>query len=196
MLVLTPGPGRVRAELKVSLPVPRDQITTKELPEFVRLRTEVSRLVRGRTAPPESRLNPPESRADPPESRAGRARRLPRAPVTPRSAETSREDAGRHDDGHIVGENRPNVSRVEAIIFPCPGGHSRPGSRTVTRPGLRYYDIDATLVSLSRHQSDIDAVGVGGPDWDGGTREHRAHHWHQLSRTSRLPGASCGCERC
>jgi NitT/TauT family transport system ATP-binding protein len=51
VLVLTPGPGRVRAELKVSLPAPRDQITTKELPEFVRLRTEVSRLVRGRPEP-------------------------------------------------------------------------------------------------------------------------------------------------
>lgn len=45
---LTPGPGRVRADLPVGLPEPRDQITTKELPGFVRLRTEVSRLVRGR----------------------------------------------------------------------------------------------------------------------------------------------------
>jgi NitT/TauT family transport system ATP-binding protein len=51
VIVLTPGPGHVRAELTVSLPAPRDQITTKELPEFVRLRTEVSRLVRGRPGP-------------------------------------------------------------------------------------------------------------------------------------------------
>jgi NitT/TauT family transport system ATP-binding protein len=51
VIVLTPGPGRVRAELTVNLPTPRDQITTKELPEFVRLRTEVSRLVRGRPDP-------------------------------------------------------------------------------------------------------------------------------------------------
>ena len=51
VIVLTPGPGRVRAELTVNLPAPRDQITTKELPEFVRLRTEVSRLVRGRAEP-------------------------------------------------------------------------------------------------------------------------------------------------
>ena len=50
VVVLTPGPGRVRAGLAVSLPEPRDQITTKELPEFVRLRTEVSRLVRSRDA--------------------------------------------------------------------------------------------------------------------------------------------------
>jgi NitT/TauT family transport system ATP-binding protein len=48
VIVLTPGPGRVRADLPVRLPEPRDQITTKELPEFVRLRTEVSRLVRSR----------------------------------------------------------------------------------------------------------------------------------------------------
>jgi NitT/TauT family transport system ATP-binding protein len=48
VIVLTAGPGRVRADLPVTLPEPRDQITTKEQPEFVRLRTEVSRLVRGR----------------------------------------------------------------------------------------------------------------------------------------------------
>ena len=54
VIVLSAGPGRVRADLPVSLPEPRDQITTKELPEFVRLRTEVSRLVRSRApaAPP------------------------------------------------------------------------------------------------------------------------------------------------
>jgi NitT/TauT family transport system ATP-binding protein len=48
VVVLTPGPGRVRDDLSVNLPAPRDQIETKELPEFVRLRTEVSRLVRSR----------------------------------------------------------------------------------------------------------------------------------------------------
>jgi len=51
VIVLTPGPGRVRADLPVSLPAPRDQIETKELPEFVHLRTEVSRLVRSRDEP-------------------------------------------------------------------------------------------------------------------------------------------------
>jgi NitT/TauT family transport system ATP-binding protein len=49
VIVLTPGPGRVLADLPVSLPEPRDQITTKELPEFVRLRTEVSRLIRSQS---------------------------------------------------------------------------------------------------------------------------------------------------
>jgi NitT/TauT family transport system ATP-binding protein len=51
VIVLTPGPGRVRADLRVNLPAPQDQIETKELPEFVRLRTEVSRLVRSRDEP-------------------------------------------------------------------------------------------------------------------------------------------------
>jgi NitT/TauT family transport system ATP-binding protein len=51
VIVLTPGPGRVRADLRVDLPAPRDQIETKELPEFVHLRTEVSRLVRSRDEP-------------------------------------------------------------------------------------------------------------------------------------------------
>ena len=50
VVVLTGAPGRVRADLTVGLPEPRDQISTKELPEFVHLRTEVSRLVRGQQA--------------------------------------------------------------------------------------------------------------------------------------------------
>ena len=51
VIVLTPGPGRVRADLAVKLPGPRDQIETKERAEFVHLRTEVSRLVRSREEP-------------------------------------------------------------------------------------------------------------------------------------------------
>jgi NitT/TauT family transport system ATP-binding protein len=52
VIVLTPGPGRVRGEVTVDLPSPRDQIATKELREFARLRTEVSRLVRGELRDP------------------------------------------------------------------------------------------------------------------------------------------------
>jgi NitT/TauT family transport system ATP-binding protein len=51
VIVLTHGPGRVRAEIQVNLPAPRDQIATKETREFARLRTEVSRLVRGAGQP-------------------------------------------------------------------------------------------------------------------------------------------------
>ena len=51
VIVLTRGPGRVRAEVTVDLPAPRDQITTKEQREFARLRAEVSRLVRGPAHP-------------------------------------------------------------------------------------------------------------------------------------------------
>ena len=57
VVVLTPGPGRVRAEVPVDLPAPRDQIATKELREFARLRAEVSRLVRETHVPaPRSQL--------------------------------------------------------------------------------------------------------------------------------------------
>jgi NitT/TauT family transport system ATP-binding protein len=68
VLVLTPGPGRIRAELTVNLPAPRDQITTKELPEFVRLRTEVSRLVRGRADSPDASRPSPEAGRSPAEA--------------------------------------------------------------------------------------------------------------------------------
>jgi len=46
VVVLTRGPGQIRADLPVDLPSPRDQITTRELAAFVHLRTEVSRMVR------------------------------------------------------------------------------------------------------------------------------------------------------
>jgi NitT/TauT family transport system ATP-binding protein len=48
--VLSRAPGKVIADLPVSLPAERDQIRTRELPEFVRLRAEVGRLVRGGSA--------------------------------------------------------------------------------------------------------------------------------------------------
>jgi NitT/TauT family transport system ATP-binding protein len=54
VIVLTPSPGRIRAELPVDLPRPRDQIGTKELRAFAHLRTEVSRLVRGQSPVPAS----------------------------------------------------------------------------------------------------------------------------------------------
>jgi len=49
VVVLGRNPGRIRAELPVKLPGRRDQITTRAEPEFVRLRAEVGRLVRGQT---------------------------------------------------------------------------------------------------------------------------------------------------
>jgi NitT/TauT family transport system ATP-binding protein len=51
VIVLTRGPGRVVADVPVDLPSPRDQIATKELREFARLRAEVSRLVRASKLP-------------------------------------------------------------------------------------------------------------------------------------------------
>lgn len=46
VVVLSNRPTHVRETLKVDLPFPRDQIETKSLPEFVRLRTEISKLIR------------------------------------------------------------------------------------------------------------------------------------------------------
>ena len=46
VVALTQRPTRVRETLAVPLPRPRDQLTTKELPEFARLRAQVYRLVK------------------------------------------------------------------------------------------------------------------------------------------------------
>jgi NitT/TauT family transport system ATP-binding protein len=51
VVVLSRGPGQIRADLPVDLPSPRDQITTRELAAFVHLRAEVGRLVRGQQVP-------------------------------------------------------------------------------------------------------------------------------------------------
>src|SRR5215472_4428133 len=51
VIVLTGGPGRVVADVPVDLPSPRDQIATRELREFARLRAEVSRLIRAAKLP-------------------------------------------------------------------------------------------------------------------------------------------------
>ncbi|NUW38111.1 ABC transporter ATP-binding protein [Nonomuraea sp. SMC257] len=47
VVVLSKAPAHVVGDLRVDLPGPRDQITTREHPDFVRLRGEVGRLVRG-----------------------------------------------------------------------------------------------------------------------------------------------------
>jgi NitT/TauT family transport system ATP-binding protein len=46
VLVLSPSPARIVADLAVGLPADRDQITTRESPEFVALRGEIARLLR------------------------------------------------------------------------------------------------------------------------------------------------------
>ncbi|WP_283134209.1 ABC transporter ATP-binding protein [Rhizohabitans arisaemae] len=47
VVVLSKAPSRIVGDLSVGLPYPRDQIATRQLPEFVRLRADVGRLVRG-----------------------------------------------------------------------------------------------------------------------------------------------------
>jgi NitT/TauT family transport system ATP-binding protein len=46
VIVLSRAPGRVRADLPVKLPEPRSQATTRQLPEFIRLRAETAQLIR------------------------------------------------------------------------------------------------------------------------------------------------------
>src|ERR687896_1480489 len=46
IVVLTPAPTTVKEILDVELPRPRDQVETKELPEFARLRAHVYRLIK------------------------------------------------------------------------------------------------------------------------------------------------------
>ncbi|HEY8529911.1 MAG TPA: ABC transporter ATP-binding protein [Paenibacillaceae bacterium] len=45
VLVLSQPPARLKADLKVDLPRPRHQIQTKQMPEFIRLRAEVSGMI-------------------------------------------------------------------------------------------------------------------------------------------------------
>jgi NitT/TauT family transport system ATP-binding protein len=45
-VVLGPSPTSVKEILPVELPHPRDQVDTKELPEFARLRAHVYRLIK------------------------------------------------------------------------------------------------------------------------------------------------------
>jgi NitT/TauT family transport system ATP-binding protein len=46
VVVLSTRPARVVEEIAIDLPHPRDQLTTKESPEFLRLRHRVYTLVR------------------------------------------------------------------------------------------------------------------------------------------------------
>jgi NitT/TauT family transport system ATP-binding protein len=50
IVVLTPAPTEVREILDVGLPHPRDQVETKELPDFAHLRAHVYRLIKRQTA--------------------------------------------------------------------------------------------------------------------------------------------------
>ena len=46
IVVLSPSPTTVREIISVDLPKPRDQVETKELPEFAHLRAHVYRLIK------------------------------------------------------------------------------------------------------------------------------------------------------
>jgi NitT/TauT family transport system ATP-binding protein len=58
IVVLTPAPTEVQEALDVELPEPRDQVETKGLPEFARLRGHVYRSIKRKQAAPEPEQEP------------------------------------------------------------------------------------------------------------------------------------------
>jgi NitT/TauT family transport system ATP-binding protein len=57
VVIMTPRPSRVQEVLEIDLPRPRDQVDTKEMPEFAHLRAHVYRAIKGgRDADPGSRV--------------------------------------------------------------------------------------------------------------------------------------------
>jgi NitT/TauT family transport system ATP-binding protein len=63
VVVLTPAPTRVQETLEVDLPAPRDQLETKEHPEFARLRAHVYRSIKRKQSPAESERAPEQQPA-------------------------------------------------------------------------------------------------------------------------------------
>jgi NitT/TauT family transport system ATP-binding protein len=64
IVVLGRAPSSVQEILRVELPRPRDQLATKELPEFARLRAHVYRLVKGAAREPREASQRPEAVED------------------------------------------------------------------------------------------------------------------------------------
>ena len=54
VMILTARPSRVQEVLEIDLPRPRDQVQTKELPEFAHLRAHVYRAIKGGGGEPDS----------------------------------------------------------------------------------------------------------------------------------------------
>ncbi len=64
IVVLTPSPAEVKEMLDVDLPHPRDQLETKELPEFTHLRAHVYRLIKRDAAAADPRVQEPAGAAE------------------------------------------------------------------------------------------------------------------------------------
>jgi NitT/TauT family transport system ATP-binding protein len=75
IVVLSPSPTEVREEIGVDLPHPRDQVDTKELPEFAHLRAHVYRLIkREQSTGGDEDATPDSGARDAGDDRAGRDR--------------------------------------------------------------------------------------------------------------------------
>jgi NitT/TauT family transport system ATP-binding protein len=97
VIVLTHSPTEVKEVVAVDLPSPRDQIATKELPEFTQLRAHVYRLIKREQAAPDALiLTGATPGADAPEGSGRRAEPgtlLWSGPTSgPLAGETTRED--------------------------------------------------------------------------------------------------------
>jgi NitT/TauT family transport system ATP-binding protein len=66
IVVLTRSPSRVQEVLEVNLPEPRDQVDTKELPEFAHLRAHVFRQIKRKTESAAAKESLPQASAPKP----------------------------------------------------------------------------------------------------------------------------------
>jgi NitT/TauT family transport system ATP-binding protein len=66
IVVLTRSPSRVQEVLEVNLPEPRDQVDTKELPEFAHLRAHVFRQIKRKTESAPTKESLPQTSAPKP----------------------------------------------------------------------------------------------------------------------------------
>ncbi|RFU40825.1 ATP-binding cassette domain-containing protein [Actinomadura logoneensis] len=95
VVVLGKSPTSVRADLPVDLPTERDQIETRADPEFIRMRAEVGRLIRGTAVAEDETGTAPETAAEPDEAETA----APAESVeTAETAETAETETAKKDE--------------------------------------------------------------------------------------------------
>ncbi|WP_329521489.1 ABC transporter ATP-binding protein [Spirillospora sp. NBC_01491] len=119
VVVLGRNPGRIRAELPIELPTPREQITTRSDPGFVRLRAEVGRLVRGAAASGD----PDDSDAEPPGTKTVSATTPDDATPDDTTPDDATPDEGTPDDATSPGGTADGAGAgVEGAVSGARGG--------------------------------------------------------------------------
>uniref|UniRef100_UPI000B017635 ATP-binding cassette domain-containing protein n=1 Tax=Nonomuraea pusilla TaxID=46177 RepID=UPI000B017635 len=122
VVVLSKAPAHVVGDLKVDLPSPRDQITTREHPDFVHLRAEVGRLVRGHAtadAPEDEQPETPETpETKPAKATAKPAKAKPTEDAAPtKDAEPTEAEDGEAKDGEPA---EAEAKKPEPAVEPEP----------------------------------------------------------------------------